>query len=232
MLIPLTQRQPGGTSSPVLVGSDHVIRAEPAGGGTSIMLVGGVRLDVLEPPDVLLDLQHDARDEGAQHRARDERKRLRDERQAAERKRLAEDSAARARRDADDLEAASQRHHRSALAAAEAAKRAAREAGLPEHRVTSNVTPEGVDLKHPAPQPHEPGSPAGAPHDPAASTARADDAEEGRQEGLRHEAQAKGAEAEAKKPEAASAAATTQVQPGRAFHGPAKAPEPPKHGKK
>lgn len=185
MLIQLTQRQPGGATSPLLLNPDLILRAESAGGGSTVMMSNGTRHDVLEPPDVILDLQFDSRDEGAQRKARDERRKAREEREAAEKKRLAEDARARAADEARRHEEESERHRRSALASAEHAKRLAREAGLPERQVTSNVTPEGVDLKHPAPQPHE-GAPAGKPHDFAASQAKADP-EKDRQEGAKAE---------------------------------------------
>lgn len=153
MLITLTQRQPGGAPGvPVLVNSDRILRADPAGGGATIMMSNGTRIDVAETHDELMDLIDDRHDPEARKRASEVRKRQRADRQAAEQRREADAQAERMRREAEAAQAEAERTRKAAETSALAARRALERAGLPR---TSDVTPEGIDLKHPAPQPHQ-----------------------------------------------------------------------------
>jgi len=167
VLIQLTQLQPGGgPGKPVLVGSDHIIHAEGAAGGSMLLLTTGKRVDVSEPLDHILDLQDGAHDPDARGQAAGQRKALREQRERAEAQRKADADAEKARREAHAAQAEADRLRKGAEGAAAAARAALERAGLTR---TKDVTPEGIDLLHPAPQPHQP-APVGtaSPDDPTA----------------------------------------------------------------
>jgi hypothetical protein len=193
MLIQLTRRQPGAldpAGTPVLVNSDLIVSVDPVGeAGCVVEMQGGKKVEVLELYDEVMDRQDDAHDAGVRQKHADERKKARHEKQEAKKKLLASNEAARARDAAAQAHAASHKHQQEALKAAQVAKQAALEAGVP---YTEHVTPEGIDLKHPAPQPHQAAPVGTAPPVPPDAAEKAEKADEAKKDADRTRADDRG----------------------------------------
>lgn len=155
MLIQLTRRPEVGQvkGDPVVVNSDLIVSVTPAGEvGCTVLMAGGAQYQVSQLYDEVMDFQDLAHDSGVRKQQRQEREKARKEREAAKKKLLADNEAARAQAEAVKAQAASDKAQKEALRQAQVAKEAAAAAGVPYN---PNVTPEGIDLTHPAPQPHQ-----------------------------------------------------------------------------
>lgn len=170
MLIQLTQAGVGpGPGAAVLVGSDHVIHAQGAAGGATLLLTTGKQVNVSESLDEILDALDHAHDPQSRKAAGEKRKQLREQRQASERQRDLDAASQKAQREAEAARIAAERDRRAAQASADAEQRLREAANPATAPRTADVTPQGIDLKHPAPQPHQP-APVGTAH-PADPTA-------------------------------------------------------------